>query len=182
MPPSCWLSCERIAILAGQGARGAGEELEQVAEKLGAPVAKASLGKDCIPDDSPYTTGGIGVIGTRPDPGGDGVLRRTADRREHDALHRVLPVARAGQVRPDRRQAGADRSALSRRRCIGRRRPGNPAGFPAAPLAQGGPVVPIDGARGDERVVGSARAPCSARGRTVHEAPDRRLGAVQGAR
>ncbi|WP_228431186.1 thiamine pyrophosphate-binding protein [Baekduia soli] len=58
--------CSKIAILAGQGARGAGAELEQVAEKLGAPVAKASLGKDCIPDDSPYTTGGIGVIGTRP--------------------------------------------------------------------------------------------------------------------
>jgi pyruvate dehydrogenase (quinone) len=58
--------CERVAILAGQGARGAGAELEQVAEKLAAPVAKASLGKDCIPDDSPFTTGGIGVIGTRP--------------------------------------------------------------------------------------------------------------------
>jgi pyruvate dehydrogenase (quinone)/pyruvate oxidase len=58
--------CKKIAILAGQGARGAGEELEQVADKLAAPVAKASLGKDCIPDDSPYTTGGIGVIGTRP--------------------------------------------------------------------------------------------------------------------
>jgi pyruvate dehydrogenase (quinone)/pyruvate oxidase len=57
---------ERIAILAGQGARGAGEELEQFAETLGAPVIKASLGKDCIPDDSPFTTGGIGVIGTRP--------------------------------------------------------------------------------------------------------------------
>jgi pyruvate dehydrogenase (quinone) len=56
----------KIAILAGQGARGAGAELEQVAEKLGAPVTKASLGKDCIPDDSPYSTGGIGVIGTRP--------------------------------------------------------------------------------------------------------------------
>src|SRR4051794_8346224 len=58
--------CSKIAILAGAGARGAGEELEQLADKLGAPVAKASLGKDCIPDDSPYTTGGIGVLGTRP--------------------------------------------------------------------------------------------------------------------
>jgi len=58
--------CSKIAILAGQGARGAGDELEDVAEKLAAPVAKASLGKDCIPDDSPYTTCGIGVIGTRP--------------------------------------------------------------------------------------------------------------------
>jgi pyruvate dehydrogenase (quinone)/pyruvate oxidase len=56
----------RIAILAGQGARGAGDELEALAETLGAPIIKASLGKDCVPDDSPFTTGGIGVIGTRP--------------------------------------------------------------------------------------------------------------------
>jgi pyruvate dehydrogenase (quinone) len=56
----------RPAILAGQGARGAGAELEQLAETLGAPIAKASLGKDCVPDDSAYTTGGIGVLGTRP--------------------------------------------------------------------------------------------------------------------
>jgi pyruvate dehydrogenase (quinone) len=56
----------RPAILAGQGARGARAELEQLAETLGAPIAKASLGKDCVPDDSPYVTGGIGVLGTRP--------------------------------------------------------------------------------------------------------------------
>src|ERR687885_222292 len=56
----------RPAILAGQGARGAGPELLQVSERLGAPIAKASLGKDCIPDDHPNVTGGIGVIGTRP--------------------------------------------------------------------------------------------------------------------
>ncbi|HJU17072.1 MAG TPA: thiamine pyrophosphate-dependent enzyme [Stellaceae bacterium] len=56
----------RIVILAGAGARGAGSELEMVAERLGAPVVKALLGKDCIPDDSPYTTGGLGVVGTRP--------------------------------------------------------------------------------------------------------------------
>jgi pyruvate dehydrogenase (quinone) len=58
--------CERVAILAGAGARGAGRQLEAVAEKLAAPVIKASLGKDCLSDDSPYVTGGIGVIGTRP--------------------------------------------------------------------------------------------------------------------
>jgi pyruvate dehydrogenase (quinone)/pyruvate oxidase len=56
----------RPAILAGQGARGAGDELAGVSEILGAPIAKASLGKDCIPDDHPNVTGGIGVIGTRP--------------------------------------------------------------------------------------------------------------------
>jgi pyruvate dehydrogenase (quinone) len=56
----------RPAILAGQGARGARAELGQLAEVLGAPIAKASLGKDCVPDDHPYVTGGIGVLGTRP--------------------------------------------------------------------------------------------------------------------
>ncbi len=56
----------KVAILAGAGARGAGSELEAVADKLGAPVVKAQLGKDCIPDDSPYTTGSIALVGTRP--------------------------------------------------------------------------------------------------------------------
>lgn len=59
-------SCERVAICAGAGARGAGDLVEQVAEVLGAPIVKAGLGKDCVPDDSPYTTGGMGLIGTRP--------------------------------------------------------------------------------------------------------------------
>jgi pyruvate dehydrogenase (quinone)/pyruvate oxidase len=56
----------KVVILAGAGARGAGAELEQVAERLGAPIVKALLGKECVPDTSPYTTGGIGVVGTRP--------------------------------------------------------------------------------------------------------------------
>ncbi|MFH8612078.1 thiamine pyrophosphate-dependent enzyme [Streptomyces sp. NPDC018029] len=58
-------ACERVAICAGAGARGSGDLLEQVAEVLGAPIVKAGLGKDCVPDDSPYTTGGMGLIGTR---------------------------------------------------------------------------------------------------------------------
>jgi pyruvate dehydrogenase (quinone)/pyruvate oxidase len=57
---------QRIAILAGAGARGAKAELEQVAEKLGAPIVKAQLGKDCVPDDSPYTTGPVALVGSRP--------------------------------------------------------------------------------------------------------------------
>ena len=56
----------KVAILAGAGARGAGDELEELAEKLGAVIVKAMLGKDCVPDDSPYVTGGTGVAGTRP--------------------------------------------------------------------------------------------------------------------
>jgi pyruvate dehydrogenase (quinone) len=57
---------EKIAILAGQGALNAADELERLAELLGAPVIKALLGKAVLPDDSPYTTGGIGLLGTRP--------------------------------------------------------------------------------------------------------------------
>jgi pyruvate dehydrogenase (quinone) len=56
----------RVAILAGQGALGATEQLEQLAETLAAPIVKALLGKAVVPDDSPYTTGGIGLLGTRP--------------------------------------------------------------------------------------------------------------------
>jgi pyruvate dehydrogenase (quinone) len=55
-----------VAILAGRGALGAGDVLEQVAERLGAPIVKPLLGKAVVPDDSPYTTGGIGLLGTAP--------------------------------------------------------------------------------------------------------------------
>jgi pyruvate dehydrogenase (quinone)/pyruvate oxidase len=57
---------KKTAILAGQGALGAVDELEQVAEKLAAPIIKPLLGKAVVPDDSPYTTGGIGLLGTLP--------------------------------------------------------------------------------------------------------------------
>ena len=56
----------KVAILAGQGALHATDQLEAVAEALGAPIAKALLGKACVPDDSPYTTGSVGLLGTRP--------------------------------------------------------------------------------------------------------------------
>ena len=42
------------------------DELEELAETLGAPIIKALLGKAAVPDDSPYTTGGIGLLGTKP--------------------------------------------------------------------------------------------------------------------
>ncbi|HEU0139437.1 MAG TPA: thiamine pyrophosphate-dependent enzyme [Bryobacteraceae bacterium] len=56
----------KIAILCGRGALHATDELEHVAEILGAPIIKALLGKAAVPDDSPYTTGGIGLLGTKP--------------------------------------------------------------------------------------------------------------------
>ena len=55
---------KKVAILAGRGALDARAELTQLAELLGAPVAKALLGKAVLPDNSPYTTGGLGLLGT----------------------------------------------------------------------------------------------------------------------
>jgi pyruvate dehydrogenase (quinone) len=56
----------KVAILAGSGARDARAELEEVADLLGAGVAKALLGKDVLSDELPYVTGSIGLLGTRP--------------------------------------------------------------------------------------------------------------------
>jgi pyruvate dehydrogenase (quinone) len=56
----------RVVILVGQGALGAGDEIIAVAEKLGAPVIKALLGKAVIPDDNQYSLGGLGLLGTTP--------------------------------------------------------------------------------------------------------------------
>ncbi|MEV4264697.1 thiamine pyrophosphate-requiring protein [Kribbella sp. NPDC049584] len=57
---------EKIAILVGQGARGAVDEVTALAEMTGAGVAKALLGKDVLSDDLPWVTGSIGLLGTRP--------------------------------------------------------------------------------------------------------------------
>ena len=59
-------SREKVVILAGQGALAAGEEIIAVAERLGAPVVKALLGKAAIPDDHPMSLGGLGLLGTEP--------------------------------------------------------------------------------------------------------------------
>jgi pyruvate dehydrogenase (quinone) len=57
---------EKVAILVGIGARGAGRLVEQAADKLGAPIVKSLMGKMVVADDSPYVTGGIGLLGTKP--------------------------------------------------------------------------------------------------------------------
>lgn len=57
---------DKVAILIGQGARKAAAEVVEVAELLGAGVAKALLGKDAIPDTLPFTTGPLGLLGTEP--------------------------------------------------------------------------------------------------------------------
>ena len=55
-----------MAILVGQGALHATDEVIEVAELLGAGVAKALLGKAAVPDDLPFVTGSIGLLGTKP--------------------------------------------------------------------------------------------------------------------
>jgi pyruvate dehydrogenase (quinone) len=57
---------QRVAMLVGAGALGAEEEIVEVADTLGAGVAKALLGKAAVPDDLPFVTGAIGLLGTRP--------------------------------------------------------------------------------------------------------------------
>jgi pyruvate dehydrogenase (quinone) len=59
-------SGKRVAILAGRGALGARAELLETSRLLGAPIVKALLGKAVVPDDHELTTGGIGLLGTRP--------------------------------------------------------------------------------------------------------------------
>jgi pyruvate dehydrogenase (quinone) len=56
----------KVALLVGQGCLQAREEVLALAEKVGGPIIKALLGKAVVPDESPYTTGGIGLLGTAP--------------------------------------------------------------------------------------------------------------------
>jgi pyruvate dehydrogenase (quinone) len=56
----------KVTVFVGRGALGAREEVSQLAELVGGPVVKALLGKAVLPDRSPYTTGGIGLLGTSP--------------------------------------------------------------------------------------------------------------------
>jgi pyruvate dehydrogenase (quinone) len=57
---------KKVAILIGAGARDAADEVVAIADLLGGGVAKALLGKDVLPDDLPFVTGAIGLLGTKP--------------------------------------------------------------------------------------------------------------------
>jgi pyruvate dehydrogenase (quinone) len=56
----------KVAMLVGAGALGAEQEVIEVAELLGAGIAKALLGRAAVPDDLPFVTGSIGLLGTKP--------------------------------------------------------------------------------------------------------------------
>src|SRR5207237_9388681 len=57
---------ERVAVLIGAGAFDTYDELVEVADLLGAGLAKALLGKAALPDELPFVTGSIGLLGTKP--------------------------------------------------------------------------------------------------------------------
>ena len=59
-------SGKKVAMLVGAGCKGATDKVIAVADKLGAGCAKALLGKDILPDDLPWVTGSIGLLGTKP--------------------------------------------------------------------------------------------------------------------
>lgn len=164
-------SGEKIAILAGAGAGAlhARDELLQLAEVLGAPIVKTLPGKAAVRDDSPYTTGGIGLLGTRPS---EELMTQV------DTLFMVgtnFPYTKhlpepskvtTVQLEVDPILAG---SRMPTSVSGGRRREGGPAGAAAAAAPQGRPELPHVGAgrhgalaRGDglpaERGAGPDRA------------------------
>ena len=129
---------EKVALLVGQGARGCVEELTEVADLLGAGAAKALLGKDVLPDDLPWVTGSIGLLGTTASLQDDDGLRHPADRRLQLPLHPVPAQTGSGPRGPDRPLRQVDRHALPLRAEPGRRRESHAAG--ADPAA--GPARP----------------------------------------
>ena len=102
----------KVAILVGQGARGAREEVTEVADLLGAGVAKALLGKDVLSDDLPWVTGSIGLLGTRPSYELMMDCDTVAHRRLELPLHAVHAAARPGPSDPDRHRRQLHRHAL----------------------------------------------------------------------
>jgi pyruvate dehydrogenase (quinone) len=57
---------KKVVLLAGRGCLGARKEILELAERIGSPIVKPLLGKAVVPDDSPFTTGGLGLLGTAP--------------------------------------------------------------------------------------------------------------------
>jgi len=99
----------KVAMLVGAGARGARAELEEVADLLGAGVAKALLGKDVLSDELPYVTGSIGLLGTRPSYDmmrGCDTLLTVGSSFPYTQFMPAFDQARAVQVDVDPRQIG----------------------------------------------------------------------------
>jgi pyruvate dehydrogenase (quinone) len=116
-------SGKRTVILAGRGALRATDELEQTAERLAAPIVKALLGKAAVPDDGPYTTGSIGLLGMLPSQEAmedcDAILIAGSS----FPYIEISAQARPGPGCPDRSGSGPDRASISDRSRAGGRLP-----------------------------------------------------------
>ena len=132
---------ERVAILIGQGAREAAAEVEELAERLGAGVAKALNGRDVLPDDLPFVTGSIGLLGTQAERRDDAGLRHAADDRLGLPVLRVAARAGPGARRADRPRRAHARHPLPDGGQPRRRRARHAAGAAAAARAQDGPLL-----------------------------------------
>ena len=93
---------KKVAILVGAGALQATDAVLEVADVLGAGIAKALLGKAAVPDDLPFVTGSIGLLGTSPSYDDDDGLRHSSHGRVPVSLFGVPPERRPGPGRPDR--------------------------------------------------------------------------------
>ena len=127
---------EKVAILAGRGAIGAAEVLEQVADTLGAPIVKALLGKGAVADTSPYTTGGLGLIGTAPSEEAMEGCDTLFIIGSSFPYIEFLPKPGSGARGADRPRSGADRLALPDRAGGRRGRAGSIGSAAAAPPTQ----------------------------------------------
>ena len=114
-------------------------ELTEVADLLGAGRGQGAAGQGRAPDDLPWVTGSIGLLGTTAELQADDGLRHPADRRLELPLHPVPARARSGPGDPDRPVRQVDRHALPLRAQPGRRRQGDPAGADPAAGAQDRP-------------------------------------------
>ena len=129
----------KVAMLVGQGARGAAAELEQVADLLGAGVAKALLGKDVLSDELPFVTGSIGLLGTRPSYEMMEDCDTLLTVGSNFPYTQFMPDLDQARARPDRHRRQHDRDALPLRGQPRRRRASHAAGTDPAAAAQGGP-------------------------------------------
>ena len=131
----------KVAILVGQGARGARAEVEQVADLLGAGVAKALLGKDVLSDELPYVTGSIGLLGTRPSYELMWDCDTLLTVGSSFPYTQFLPDFDQARARADRHRRQVHRHALPVRGQPRRRRGRHAAGPDPAAAAQEGPLV-----------------------------------------
>ena len=103
---------QKVAMLVGQGALGAEREVLEVAELLGAGVAKALNGRAAVPDDLPFVTGFDRAAGDQADLRDDGGLRHPVDGRIELSLFGMAAEVRPGPRRANRHRRAHGRDAL----------------------------------------------------------------------